>query len=111
MVPAKRVSTSTVEEATLGCWPSRQSGKKKPYLLILNKEGYHSISQCHAIPCGQHLIGANFPFLQNNDPKHTSKLCKNYVFREEAISWYSVCNGVASAVTRSQPYLAVVGAA
>ena len=26
---------------------------------ILNKEGYHSILQCHAIPCGQTLIGAN----------------------------------------------------
>ena len=26
------------------------------------------------------------------------------LFREEAVSWYSVCNGVASAVTRSQPY-------
>ena len=33
------------------------------------------------------------------------------LFREEAVSWYSVCNGVASAVTRSQPYWAVVGAA
>ena len=28
------------------------------------------------------------------------------LFREEAVSWYSVCNGVANAVTRSQPYWA-----
>ena len=27
---------------------------------ILKKEGYHSILQRHAIPYGQHLIGANF---------------------------------------------------
>ena len=27
---------------------------------ILDKEGYQSILQCHAIPCGQCLIGANF---------------------------------------------------
>ena len=75
---------------------------------ILNKEGYHSILQCHAIPCGQRLIGANFLLQQDNDPKHTSM---QELFREEAVSWYSVCNGVASAVTRSQPYWAVVGAA
>ena len=39
---------------------------------ILNKEGYHSILQCHAIPCGQRLIGANFLLQQYNDPKHTN---------------------------------------
>ena len=61
------------------------------------------ILQRHAIPGGQHLIGANFLLQQDNDPKHTSKLCKK-LFREEAVSWYSVCNGVDSAVTRSQPY-------
>jgi hypothetical protein len=27
---------------------------------ILKKEGYHSILQRHAIPCGQRLIGTNF---------------------------------------------------
>ena len=33
------------------------------------------------------------------------------LFREEAVSWYSVYNGVASTVTGSQSYSAVVGAA
>ena len=33
------------------------------------------------------------------------------LFREEAGSWYSICNGVARAVTRSKPHWAVVGAA
>ena len=51
---------------------------------ILNKEGYHSILQRHAIPCGQCLIGANFILQQDNDPKHTSKLCKNYLEKKQA---------------------------
>ncbi|CAJ0600731.1 unnamed protein product [Cylicocyclus nassatus] len=51
---------------------------------ILNKEGYHSILQRHAIPSGQRLIGANFVLQQDNDPKHTSKLCKNYLQQKQA---------------------------
>lgn len=69
----------------------------------------HSIFQHHAIPCGRRLIGANFLLQQDNDPKHSSKLQE--LFREEAASWYSVYNGAASTVTRSQPYWAAVGAA
>ena len=51
---------------------------------ILNKEGYHSILQRHAIPCGQHLIGAYFLLQQDNDPKHTSKLCNNYLEKKQS---------------------------
>ena len=57
---------------------------------ILNKEGYHSILQCHAIPCGQHLIGANLLLQQENDPKHTSKLCKNYLGKKQSAGILSV---------------------
>uniref|UniRef100_A0A3B1IXD5 Transposase Tc1-like domain-containing protein n=1 Tax=Astyanax mexicanus TaxID=7994 RepID=A0A3B1IXD5_ASTMX len=68
---------------------------------ILNKEGYHSILQRHAIPSGQRLIGANFVLQQDSDPKHTSKVCPEIVLQElftaEAGSWYSIGNGVASA--------------
>ncbi|XP_076841034.1 uncharacterized protein LOC143485475 [Brachyhypopomus gauderio] len=51
---------------------------------ILNKEVYHSILQHHGIPCGQCLIGANFILQQDNDPKHTSKLCTNYLEKKQA---------------------------
>ena len=54
---------------------------------ILNKEGYHSILQCHAIPCGQRLIGANFLLQQK---KHTSKLCKNYLGKKQSAGILSV---------------------
>lgn len=46
---------------------------------ILNQYGYHSILQCHVIPSGAWLIGDRFVLMQHNDPKHTSKLCKNYL--------------------------------
>ena len=75
---------------------------------ILNKEGYHSILQRHVIPCGQRLIGANFLRQQDNDTSKAHLQTMQELFREEAVSWYSV---MASAVTRSQPYWAVVGAA
>ena len=87
-----------------GCFGAGKVGDLYKEKGILNKEGYHSILQCHAIPCGQHLIGANFLLQQDNDPKHTHLQTMQELFREEAVSWYSVCNGVASAVTRSQPY-------
>ena len=50
----------------------------------LNQNGNHSILQRHAIhaisPC---LVGQGFILQQDNDPKHTSMLCKNYLRREE----------------------------
>ena len=49
---------------------------------ILNQHGYHSILQRHAIPSGKHLIGANFLMQHDNDPKHTSPLCKRYLEKE-----------------------------
>ena len=57
-----------------GCFGSGKVGDLYKVIGILNKEGYHSILQRHAIPCGQRLIGANFLLQQDNDPKHTSKL-------------------------------------
>jgi hypothetical protein len=63
---------------------------------ILKKEGYHSILQRHAIPCGRRLIGANFLLQQDKAQLQTMQ----ELFREEVVSWYSVYNGVA----RSQPY-------
>lgn len=84
-----------------GCFGAVKVGDLYKVKGILNKEGYHSILQHHAMPCGQHFIGANFLLQQDNDPNLQTM---HELFREEAVSWYSVCNGVASTVTRSQPY-------
>jgi len=45
----------------------------------LVKESYKFILQRHAIPSGRRVIGGNFVFQQDNDPKHMSKLCQNYL--------------------------------
>ena len=42
----------------------------------LNQPGYHSILQRYAIPLGLRLVGPSFVFQQDNDPKHTCRLCK-----------------------------------
>ena len=45
----------------------------------LNQHGYHSILQRHAVPSGLCLVGPPFIFQQHNDPKHASRLCKDYL--------------------------------
>ena len=51
----------------------------------LNQHGYHSILQRYAIPSGLHLVGLSFVFQQDNDPKHTSRLCKSYLTRRRVM--------------------------
>ena len=50
----------------------------------LNQHGYHSILQRRAIPSGLRLVGPSFIFQQDNDPKHTSRLCKGYLTKKES---------------------------
>lgn len=50
---------------------------------IMKKEQYHNILQRHAIPSGTNLIGEGFIFQQDNDPKHTSRLCAGYLKRKK----------------------------
>ena len=42
------------------------------------------------MPCAQRLIRANFLLQQDNDPKHTSKLCKNYFGKKQSAGILSV---------------------
>lgn len=46
---------------------------------IMRKEHYHEILESHAIPSGLRIIGENFIFMHDNDPKHTAKICKQYL--------------------------------
>uniref|UniRef100_A0A1A8N175 Transposable element Tcb1 transposase n=2 Tax=Nothobranchius pienaari TaxID=704102 RepID=A0A1A8N175_9TELE len=52
----------------------------------LNQNGYHSILQHHAVPSGMRLVGQWFILQQDNDPKHKSKLCQNYL-RKKRTRW------------------------
>lgn len=62
-----------------GCFGGERSGDLIQIKGIMKKEQYHSILQRHAIPSGLRILGQNFTFQQDNDPKHSSKLCQNYL--------------------------------
>ena len=73
-----------------GCFGGGKVGDLYRVKGILKKEGCHSILQCYAIRCGQSLIGANFLLQQDNDPKHSSKLCKNYLGKKQSAGIMSI---------------------
>ena len=48
-----------------------------------SRVSYHSILQRHAVPSGMHVVGQGFILQQDNDPKHKSKLCQNYLRKKD----------------------------
>lgn len=66
-----------------GCFGGKKCGDLKRINGILKKEGYHSILVRHAVPSGLRTIGKNFVFQEDNDPKHSSNLCRNYLASKE----------------------------
>jgi len=62
-----------------GCFGNNSLGDLEKIEGKFIKESYKSILQRHAIPSGRRIIGRGFVFQQDNDPKHTSKLCQNYL--------------------------------
>ena len=50
---------------------------------ILNQKGYHSILQRHALPSGKRLVGKGFIMQPDNNLKHSSHYCQNYLKKKE----------------------------
>src|SRR4029434_2235125 len=67
-----------------GCFAGDTVGDLLKIQGLLNQHGYHSILQRHAIPSGLRLVGPAFVFQQDNDSKHTSRLCKGYLTKKES---------------------------
>ena len=51
---------------------------------IMKAPKYKQILIHHAIPSGKRLIGNNFIFQHDNDPKHSAKIIKSYLQRKSA---------------------------
>lgn len=66
-----------------GCFSFNGVGSLYRIKGNLEKKQYHSILQRHAIPSARRLCGRGFTLLQDNDPKHSSNLCKNYLKNKE----------------------------
>ena len=66
-----------------GCFSSAGVGDLVKIEGIMKKEQYKTILENNAIPSGLRTIGRGFVFMQDNDPKHISKLCKNYKKEQE----------------------------
>lgn len=62
-----------------GCFCYDGVGDLKKIVGTMRKEDYHRILKYNVIPSGTGLIGEGFVFQQDNDPKHTSKLCTDYI--------------------------------
>ena len=58
-----------------GCFSSAGVSDLVKIEGIMKKEQYKTILENNAIPSGLRTIGHGFVFMQDNDPKHTSKLC------------------------------------
>lgn len=73
-------------EGSVMIWGAFGGGKVSNLVQIksiMDKKMYHSILVRHAVPSGLRIIGKGFVFQQDNDPKHTSKLCSNYLKTKE----------------------------
>jgi len=62
-----------------GCFGGGRTGDLIKIEGILKKEGYLRILKENVTSCGTRLIHPKFIFQHDNDPKHTAKLCKNYL--------------------------------
>ena len=79
------VPTVKHEGGGVGCFAGDTARDLFKIQGTLNQHGYHSILQRYAIPPGLRLVGLSFVFQKDNDPKHTSRLCKGYLTKNDGV--------------------------
>jgi hypothetical protein len=69
-------------------WGAISSNGSLPLKLIngiMDKKLYHSILVRNAVPGGLKLLKKGFIFQEDNDPKHSSHFCRNYLEKKEKL--------------------------
>lgn len=66
-----------------GCFSRAGVGDLVKIEGIMKKEQYLDILKNNAVPSGSRLIGKKIVLQQDNDPKHTAKICKMFVEQQE----------------------------
>lgn len=77
IVPTVKQGGSSV--MVWGCFCTAGTGDLIKIDGIMRKEDYRRILENNAISSGLRLIGENFTFVHDNDPKHTARICKHYL--------------------------------
>jgi hypothetical protein len=63
-----------------GCFAGNQTGRLHRIKGIMDSKIYHSIMQNQLVPSIRDIFqGDDFVYMEDNDPKHTSHLCRNYL--------------------------------
>ncbi|CAK9796236.1 Transposable element Tc1 transposase [Anthophora quadrimaculata] len=62
-----------------GCFGGESTGDLIRITDKLTKEGYKKILEEHAVPSGIRILGEGFTFQEDNDPKHSSRLCRSFL--------------------------------
>ena len=63
-----------------GCFAGHKIGDLIRVRGIMKKEQYREILENHVVPSAHRMVVRRQPvFMQDNDPKHKSKLCTNYL--------------------------------
>lgn len=86
-----------------GCFGGGRIGKLVKIEEKITKEVYLRILENDAVPTGSEIIGEGFVYQQDNDPKHTAKVVKNY-FHQKSLTRDSIFNGVAATKPRLQSH-------
>ncbi|CAH1954921.1 unnamed protein product [Acanthoscelides obtectus] len=68
-----------------GCFAGNRAGDLVRIEGIMRKEQNLEILENHAVPSGQRIVRNNFEFQQDNDPEHSSRLCRNYLEQQQEL--------------------------
>ena len=85
MIPASIAPAVKHVGCSVMVWGCFSSSDLTKICCILKKEGYRDILKNIANPSGLSLIWKGFVLQQDNDPKHITIVCKEYIEKQEGM--------------------------